>query len=395
VSARRATAAISDVAPTGWRTRGQDAAVRAVRDGFVRGQLPHAILLAGPAGTGKTTLALDLAAALLCTTGPIAERPCRSCRGCRMVEHGNHPDLHRLAPSGAGAVIGIGGRDRGPGVRGLIEELALLPAEGGARVAIVESAERLTEDAQSAFLKTLEEPPPGVTFVLCADEADRLLPTIRSRCARIRLGPVASRTIEAILADAAGTDAPTAARLARIAGGRPGVALTYARAPEAATVRAEIARGLLDLGAARRFSRLSLGRDLLARAGDLVRALDGTPNAPRPRRGAAEPDAAGEEPGAEASAVRAPAAERRRAAFLLLSIWRDVARDLALVQRRAGQLVRDRELLDDYNAAAQRVPPEARDLFIARLARSSELLEGNVSPELALDGLALAWERAA
>jgi DNA polymerase-3 subunit delta' len=391
VSARRATGA----APTGWQTRGQEAAVRAVRDAFVRGALPHAILLAGPAGTGKTTLALDLAAALLCTTGTPVERPCRDCRGCRMVEHGNHPDLHRLAPTGPGAVIGIGGRDRGPGVRGLIDELALLPAEGGARVAIVESAERLTEDAQSAFLKTLEEPPPRATFILCADEADRLLPTIRSRCARIRLGPVSTRTIEAILEDAAGTDAPTAARLARIAAGRPGVALIYARAPEGATIRAEIARGLLDLGAARRSGRLTLGRDLLARAGDLVRALDGTPNAPRPRRGAAEPDAAADDAGADTTTVRTPAAERRRAAVLLLAIWRDVARDLALVQRGASQLVRHSDLLDDYETAARRAPGDARDRFLALLARTGELLENNVSPELALDALALAWERAA
>ena len=391
-------------ATAGWRTQGQDAAVEAVRRAFIAAALPHAILLAGPAGTGKTTLALDLAAALLCVEGSRADRPCRTCRGCRMVEHGNHPDLHRLAPAGAGAAIGIGGRDRGPGIRGLIGALALLPAEGGARVAIVESADRMTEDAQSAFLKTLEEPPAGTTFVLCADEPDRLLPTVRSRCARIRLGPVGSRAIEAILAAEAGVDAPTAARLARVAAGRPGVALAYARAPDAVTIRGEIARRLLDLGAQRRAARLTAIRDLLARAGDLVRALDGTPNQPRPKRGASastpiategESESSGDDGPPEGPVVRAPAAERRRAALLLLAIWRDVVRDLALFERGGRRLVRDVDLLDEYEAAAARSPRDSGDGFLRRLGRSGELLENNVSPELALDALVLAWGRAA
>lgn len=382
----------------GWRTQGQDAALAAVRRAFVQDALPHALLLAGPAGTGKTTLALDFAAALLCTEGAREDRPCRTCRGCRMVEHGNHPDLHRLAPGGAGAAIGIGGRDRGPGIRGLIDELSLLPAEGGARVAIVESADRLTEDAQSAFLKTLEEPPARTTFILCADEPDRLLPTVRSRCARIRLGPVGTRTIEAILATEPGTDAPTAARLARVASGRPGIALAYARAPGAVTIRDEIARGLLDLGARRRAERLTTIRDLLARAGDLVRSLDGTPNAPRTKRGATAEAEAGFADGGgseDGPVVRAPAAERRRAALVLLAIWRDVVRDLALVERGATRLVRDTDLLDDYEATMAGRSSTLGNGFLRRLGRSGELLENNVSPELALDALALAWGRAA
>lgn len=381
--------------PDGWRTRGQDTALRAVRRAITARAVAHAILLAGPAGSGKTTLALDLAAALLCTAADVAARPCRECRGCRMVEHGNHPDLHRLAPSGAGLAIGIGGRDRGPGVRGLIDELALLPVEAGARVAIVEAAERMTEDAQSAFLKTLEEPPLGVTIILCADEPDRLLPTIRSRCARIRLGPVSTRTIEAILAEHDLADAPTAARLARLATGRPGVALAFARAPEAVTIRAEIARRLLDLAAVGRSARLTTIRELLARAGDLVRALERTPSSPR--RGApieADP-AAGDADGTESPMARTPAAERRRAALVLVAIWRDLVRDIALVDRGDPRLVRDPDLLDELVAAASPSSVAGHDAFLGRLARAGELLEGNVGPELTLDVLALAWGRAA
>ena len=69
-------------------------------------------------------------------------------------------------------------------------ELSLLPVEGIARVAIIGDAHRMNDDAQSALLKTLEEPPSGTTLILVADDEERLLPTVRSRCAKVRLGTV-------------------------------------------------------------------------------------------------------------------------------------------------------------------------------------------------------------
>src|SRR5204862_3882145 len=119
--------------------------------------------------------ALDLAAGLLCSA-PSGDRPCRQCRSCRLVDLGSHSDLHRLGPVGPGRQIVIGGPGaRFPGVRDLIGELTLMPVEGGARIAIIEAADRMNEDAQSALLKTLEEPPAGAVIVLCADQEDRLL----------------------------------------------------------------------------------------------------------------------------------------------------------------------------------------------------------------------------
>jgi len=142
-----------------------------------------------------------------------------------MVEHDNHPDLHRLEPEGPGGQVGIGGKDGKRGVRDLVTELALLPVEGVARVAIIRDAHRMNDDAQSALLKTLEEPPPGTTLILVADDEERLLPTVRSRCARIRLGTLGARDIEALLEARSLADAPTAARLARLSGGRAALAI--------------------------------------------------------------------------------------------------------------------------------------------------------------------------
>ena len=382
------------------RTRGQPAALAAGR-AIVEAGSSHALLLVGPAGTGKTTLALDLAAGLLCTAEPAAARPCRACRACRMVESGNHPDLHRIGPEGAGGQIRIGERSNpDPGtVRGLISSLALMPVEGGARVAIVEGAHRMNEDAQSALLKTLEEPPGGVLLILCADEEELLLPTIRSRCARIRLGPVGGRDIEALLAERGVADPPEAARLARLSGGRPGLALAYAAAPEAVRSRGEIARQLLDLLDARRARRLTAVRELLASAASVAAALApaaGGPSASRrSSRAVVVPEADDTQEAAEPSPAsrRVPVAERRRAAVVLVDIWRDVARDLAVAQLGDARSIRDMTLIVDLTEAARGLVTGAAAAFLARLTRAGELLDANVSPELVADGLVMAWPR--
>jgi hypothetical protein len=398
-------------------TRGHEAATSAVRAMLVRAA-PQAVLVSGPAGVGKTTLALDLAAGLLCEAADVATRPCRECRGCRLVERGVHADLHRIVPGGAGNQIRIGDRrDPEPGtIRRLIADLALLPVEGGARVAIVERADRMNEDAQSALLKTLEEPPAGVTILLCADREDQLLPTVRSRCVRLRLGPVPTRDVEAILGDLEVADPSTASRLARLSAGRPGVARAWALAPEAITARGEIARSLLDLTGAGPARRLSIGRQLLGRAAEILRELDRadrptalTPTAGRGRRSrrsaavtvpvvvagtqaveGEQPDEDGE-PGRD---LRAPAADRRRAAATFVEIWRDVTRDLLLVGLGEERRLRDPGLLDDLRAVKS-VSATALSAFLVRLDDASELIESNVSPELAVDVLLLAWPRGA
>jgi DNA polymerase-3 subunit delta' len=402
-------------------TRGQPRALAAIAS-MVTGSVPHAVLLVGPASSGKTTLALDLAAGLLCSDPDPAARPCRLCRGCRLVASGNHPDLHRLAPEGPGGQVRIGkaGDPESGTIRRLISELALLPAEGGSRVAIVEQAHRINDDAQNALLKMLEEPPAGVTIVLCADDEECLLPTVRSRCVRIRLGPVAGREIERWLGELGAADAPAASRFARLAAGCPGLALAYARAPEAARLRGEIARGLIDLLAASRHERLTSVRSLMRSAAALEAALaegrkkvaPGDAGAekegpqPKGRRGrkaaavvrpagdADSSDEADADAPAETAAVpKVSASERRAAASTLMSIWASVARDLAVAALGGRRQLHDPELLDELAAVAPTIAPGAIPTFIARLAAIEVQLDENVNPELALDVLALAWPR--
>jgi DNA polymerase III delta' subunit len=377
--------------------------------------MPGALLLVGETGVGKTTLAADMAAGLQCTADPDA-RPCGVCRACRLVARGSHPDVHRLGPEGPGRQVAIGGPgSKVRGVRDLIAELALLPVEGGARVAIIEAAHRMNEDAQNALLKTLEEPAPGVTIILCADAEEPLLPTIRSRCARLRLGPVGVRDVEAILAEHDAAEAPVAARLARIAGGRPGTALAWALHPEALRDRDELARILIDVVRARPSDRIAAMRPLLSRAatlgalGDVAATAEPAPGAALRGRGrkapasdgppaASEPpepadgtvDVADDAPG---QPVRAPAVERRRAAEALVGLWTEIARDIALCQRGLDRDVRDPALLDETRGLAAGLETTDVTRVLEQLERAALLLAGNVSPELVLDDLALAWPR--
>lgn len=392
----------------GFLTVGHPAAVEAVH-AMLGASVPHAILISGPASVGKVSLALDLAAALLCTGAAGSDRPCRTCRTCRMVEHGNHPDLHWLLPTGAGQQIQVG-RDDSPEpgtVRGLAADLVLLAMEAGQRVVIVRDAQQANDVAQNALLKLLEEPPPGTTIILVTDDEELMLPTIKSRCARIRLGSVSIPDTERLLASRGVADAPTAARLARLTGGRTGRAVAYALAPDAVTIRAELARTLVDLLAAGPAARLAAAKQLQLRAGDLAQRLDDalapSPEASGARRAkgrgpkAAEADAApepDEEPADEAETpAKATARDRRRSTGQLLEVWRDLARDLVLADRGARTTVRDQALLEELEVAARALPPGAAGAFLARIAEADGLVAGNVSPELLLDVLLLAWPR--
>ena len=389
-----------------FSTRGQPVALAAV-ERMLAGSAPQALLLIGPAAIGKTTLALDLAAGLLCTAEEGVARPCRACRACRLVAGGTHQDLHRLAPEGPGRQVRIGDPgDPDPGtVRHLIRELSRRPVEGRRRVAVIEGAHRMNEDAQNALLKTLEEPPAGATLILCADEPERLLPTVRSRAATLRLGPLGIRAIEGLLGEHA-IDPPRAARLARLAGGRPGLALAYAGAPQAVVAREAISRMLLDLIPENRSRRLAIGRELLARAADLV-GLRAEPGAAGVRASAGLPAearvsgallAAASPPDGEADAARpgrSSPAERRLAVRALLETWAAVARDLAVVAAGGRGRSVDLALVDDLEAAVARIPAGSAPVFLARMARAAELLEANASPELIVDVLVLAWPRGA
>lgn len=193
---------------------------------------PQALLLAGPAGVGKGELALKWAQALLCEA-PLAEgSACGACAACHWFETGTHPDLR---------LVGLQEKTTREGeirtasaievdqAREVVDFVQLSTYRAGFRVVVIDPADSLNVAAASALLKVLEEPPLNTVFVLVSDQPRRLLPTIRSRCARVEVGlpptDVAVRWLEA-------QGVGDAATMLALAGGRPLAAQRWADSDE-------------------------------------------------------------------------------------------------------------------------------------------------------------------
>ena len=185
-----------------------------------RARWPHALLLAGPAGTGKRTLALEFARALLCEAPSAEGLACGQCPGCRYVVAGQHPDLRIVEPvdiDDDGTATPVPWITVGH-VRGLIEWAHLTSHRHMAKVAVIAPAELMNAAAANALLKTLEEPPSGTFVILVAHQPGRLPATVRSRC-RWMAAPVPDEP--AGLAWLAEQGVDNAASLLAQAGGAP------------------------------------------------------------------------------------------------------------------------------------------------------------------------------
>jgi DNA polymerase-3 subunit delta' len=208
-----------------WRSvRGHDSVVAGLRLGLEQGRFPHAFLFVGPDGIGKRLFAKTLAQALLCERrSEAALDPCGSCPSCQQVESGTHPDVLAVAKPEDKHELPI------KTIRDLCHDLSLKPMAGARRIALVDDADDLSEEAANAFLKTLEEPPPGAVLILIAHSAETQLDTVVSRCRVVRFEPLADADLAAVLLDqGVTTDAAEAARLASLGEGSVGRALGLA-----------------------------------------------------------------------------------------------------------------------------------------------------------------------
>jgi DNA polymerase III subunit delta' len=213
----------------------------------LRAHWPHALLLHGQAGIGKLRFAQHLAQGLLCEAPLANSEPCGTCPACTWFLQGNHPDYRIVVPEALAAEAGLaavadekadkadgdeGKKTRAPSkeikieqVRGLLDFCGVGSHRGGMRVVVLAPAEALNVAAANALLKTLEEPPAGVVFLMVSARIDRLLPTIISRC---RQWPMAAPTADIATRWLAEQGVAEAAALLAEAGGAPLAALALA-----------------------------------------------------------------------------------------------------------------------------------------------------------------------
>lgn len=205
------------------------------------GKVSHAYIIQGEAASGKKLLAKTFAAALQCEGQ--GERPCGVCRSCKQAESGNHPDIRWITHEKA--AIGV------DDIRlQLNNDIMVKPYSRPYKVYLIEEAEKMTEQAQNAMLKTMEEPPEYGVILLLTVNAKLLIPTVLSRCILLTMRPVAKQRIVKLLKERYGIAGYLAEIAAGFADGVPGRAVNYAVSESFATQQDEV------LGLVKRIGRM-------------------------------------------------------------------------------------------------------------------------------------------
>lgn len=284
-----------------WGVVGHAWAVESLEHAIRTKRAAHAFLLAGPHSIGKTTLARALARRLLCMandtpvtqialTGeavPRKEPPCGECRACVKNVKGVHPDVMLLEGVPSREFYNKNGSTAPPRkterekrvllvdqIREMEKWLSTAPFESSHKIGIIRRFEDANEEAQNAFLKTLEEPPSHAILILTAQDAGLLLPTIVSRCQPLTLRPLALETVERALVEKWNAKPSEAQLLARISGGRLGWAVRALTAPHVLETRREALDALSGFVREGRAERITRAEKLSKDASELPQVLE-------------------------------------------------------------------------------------------------------------------------
>jgi len=195
---------------------GQDIMVESLKNAVKNDTVANGYIFSGTKGCGKKLVAGVFAMALNCSAEP-TKRPCGICSSCIRTKSGNHPNVDVVRPTGATIKI--------KQIRDIISDVAKKPFENGYKTVIIEEADKLTQDAQDAFLKTLEEPPQHTVFMLLTENHNRILPTIVSRCQVFQFRPLDAKEIEKYLQVKQNWPGADISAAARYSGGTIGRAL--------------------------------------------------------------------------------------------------------------------------------------------------------------------------
>ena len=217
---------------------GQEQITGHLQNAIRMGTVSHAYILQGEAGSGKKLLSGIFAAALQCEEGGI--EPCGHCQSCKQALSGNHPDIRWVTHEKAS--IGV------DDIRlQLNNEIRVKPYSRPYKIYIIDEAEKMTEQAQNAILKTIEEPPEYAVILLLTVNAKVLLPTILSRCILLNIRPVARQAVTKLLTQRHGIAEYMAEVAADFADGIPGRAIAYAQSGEFISLKEDVLQVLKRL----------------------------------------------------------------------------------------------------------------------------------------------------
>jgi DNA polymerase-3 subunit delta' len=329
-----------------WQIVGQSRAVSLLQRSLEQGAVSHAYLLVGPPQVGKMTLALDLARVVNCQGD---EPPCGSCDACRKIASGNHADVQVIAPNSTGnsndkprVEIGVAQIDE------IQHSSNLPPFEGRCKVFIIDGAELMSIASANRLLKTLEEPPAGVIFILLTANESVLPATVVSRCQRLELRPLATAQVGVALGERWNVEPQKAELLARLSHGCLGWAILAAEDDSLLEQRGQRLDKLLDITSADYEERFDYASQLVIWFG-----------------------------------------QSRGLVHEILDLWLDWWRDLLLVKLGCVDSITNMDRQDLLASQAQGYSLVEIRTFISGIQSAAEQLRQNANPRLVLEVLML------
>lgn len=344
-----------------------------LRASIASGRVSHAYLFTGPAGSNKTAAAYAFAQAILCK-----DHGCRTCDDCRRIERRKHPDVHFYTPEGAqGYLI--------EQIREIVSGVSLAPIRATGKVYILDRVDLLGVSAANAFLKTLEEPVEGVTFILLGRTREAVLPTIVSRCQVVPFRHIPAREAAGILSQKTGVT-PEQARIAiEACNGSITRAMTFAKSVERAEFRARIMEVLSNLP-------LSDERDVLEYAAELIERAKALLDNVRTQQSEELAESADFLTKTALKQIelrhkRALSMATRESLNQTTSIIRSWLRDVLMIASGTPDLVVNIDQREVLQRVAQKVTPASIMSALREAYKTDETLSYNVSPETCLDVL--------
>lgn len=323
-------------------------------------KLSHAYLLWGPRGSGRTLLATRLALSANCTSRPGEEFRlgyCGECTNCEKIIRGSHPDFSTISPDGGSIKISQ--------IREMQSRISLRPNEAELKTWVIRRADLMTEEAQNCLLKVLEEPPGHALIILTAESPAALLPTVASRCHRVRMTCLPVNVLSAWAIEQLGLTKERARFLARLSGGLPGRVVRLASDAEYFETRD------LIISTARKLAGCGDGADALAASEEILECVK------KASGKAAEDDAS-----TEAATIASPSGVCN-----VIAAW---FRDLFLLRATGDEeLVMNSDYLPAMLDDAQRHESGVFSEWAAHAVRTAEAIRANANVRLAMDDLFL------